>query len=276
MSGTFVGMPAFPRPPPATPSATPRCAATCATPPTPSATSAPRPSPNSPTGSSCARPASASRTTRCAISTTIWSSWRSRSPPPGAPCTGQPTRTRPTGSSPTWSEPPGRRRWSRSSRWPPRRSASTRRSPPKASTPTRPTSPSSSSSSATTGPRTSWSPPSTATGARSATSSASEMGSWGRPAPDGLTDDARRPRRGGPAAPAGEVPAGEGGRLGRQLHGRRHRHPGRLRVRGQRPHVPDPARDPDLGRRHREGRSPPGRTWRSSSRPCRAPRRPSG
>ena len=50
-------------------------------------------------GASCARRASGSRTTRCAISTAIWCSWRRRSRPRAAPCTGPPTPTRPTGSS---------------------------------------------------------------------------------------------------------------------------------------------------------------------------------
>ena len=57
---------------------------------------------------------------------------------------GQPDRR------PTWCGPRAPTRWSRSSRWPPRRSASTRRSRPPASPRTRPTWPSSSCSSATT------------------------------------------------------------------------------------------------------------------------------
>ena len=59
--------------------------------------------------------------------------------------------------------------------------------------------------------------------------------------------------RGGPAAPAREVPAREGRRLRRQLRGRRLRHAGRRRVRGQRADVPDAARGAGLGRGHREG-----------------------
>jgi L-lactate dehydrogenase complex protein LldF len=73
-----------------------------------------------------------------------------------------------------------------------------------------------------------------------------EMGAWGRPA---------RAGRGRPAAPAREVPAGPGRGVRGQLHGRGDRHPGGAGVRGERPDVPDPARDPDLRRRHREGRA---------------------
>ena len=68
------------RPPPKPYARHASCAATCATPPTPSAPSARRPSRSWPTGRSCARRAQRSRTTRCAISTTIWCSWRRRSP----------------------------------------------------------------------------------------------------------------------------------------------------------------------------------------------------
>lgn len=62
-----------------------------------------------------------------------------------------------------------------------------------------------------------------------------------------------RTRRGRPPSPPREVPAGQGRRLRRQLHGRRDRHPRRRRVRGQRPYVSDPPRNADLRRRHREG-----------------------
>ena len=81
------------------------------------------------------------------------------------------------------------------------------------------------------------------------------MGEWGRPAPEGPDRRPRRTGRGRPAAPAGEVPARQGRHLRRQLHGRRDRHPRRRGVRGQRPDVPDPPRDADLRRRHREGRA---------------------
>ena len=67
----------------------------------------------------------------------------------------------------------------------PQRGAGRRRASP----PTRPTWPSSSCSSATTCPRTSSSRPSTATAPRSATSSDARWADWGRPAPEGLTDD---------------------------------------------------------------------------------------
>lgn len=74
------------------------------------------------------------------------------------------------------------------------------------------------------------------------------------PAGPGRSDrQSRRAGRGGAAASAREVPARQGRRLRRELHGRRDRHPRRLRVRGQRPDVPDPARDADLRGRHREG-----------------------
>ena len=47
-------------------------------------------------------------------------------------------------------------------------------------------------------------------------------------------------------------------------------HAGRRRVRGQRPDVPDPARDADLGGRHREGAADLAATSRSSCSCCRA------
>ena len=53
----------------------------------------------------------------------IWTSSRRRSPRAAGWCTGRATPPRRTGSSPTWSGPPAPTRWSRSSRWPPRRSA---------------------------------------------------------------------------------------------------------------------------------------------------------
>ena len=78
---------------------------------------------------------------------------------------------------------------------------------------------------ATTCRRTSWSRRSTATGARSATSSSARWPRAGRPAPAGLTDEPARARRGRPAAPAREVPARQGRRLRRQLRRRRDRAP---------------------------------------------------
>ncbi|CAM5226124.1 lactate utilization protein B [Streptomyces violaceorubidus] len=62
----------------------------------------------------------------------------------------------------------------------------------------------------------------------------SEMGEWGRPAPEGLSGHPRRTRGSGPAAPAGEVPAGQGRHLRRQLRGGRDRHAGGRGVRRQR------------------------------------------
>ena len=56
-------------------------------------------------------------------------------------------------------------------------------------------------------------------------------------------------RRGRPPAPAREVPDRAGRRLRRELRDRRDRHDLRRRVRGQRPHVHDAARDAD----HRDG-----------------------
>ena len=80
-----------------------------------------------------------------------------------------------------------------------------------------------------------------------------------------LRDDARRrpgaDRRpaaaghGRPRAPARAVPPRPGGDQRRELRRRRDRHARRGRVRGQRPDVPDPARDADHRHGHREGRA---------------------
>ena len=80
------------------------------------------------------------------------------------------------------------------------------------------------------------------------------MGDVGRPAPDDLTDEPAVLAGAARAAPAREVPARQGRRQRRQLRRRRHRHARRGRVRGQRPDVPDPARGAGQRRRHREGR----------------------
>ena len=74
----------------------------------------------------------------------------------------------------------------------------------------------------------------------------------------------RRPRRADrrargagrrrPGAPARGVPARAGRHLGGQLRRRRDRHARRRGVRGQRPDVPDAARDPHHRHGHREGR----------------------
>ena len=84
---------------------------------------------------------------------------------------------------------------------------------------------------------------------------AREMATAGRPAP------ARPDRRPGRLAEAARLHLREKflrakvGRLRGELRCRRHRHPRRRRVRGQRPDVPDPARGARLRRRHREGRA---------------------
>src|SRR4051812_31728633 len=110
------------RTPPGTLSATGSCGPTWATRRRRSGPSGQRPSPRSPTGPSSARPAALSRPPRWRASMSCWSSWRPGSPNGAAPCTGPGTPTRPTGSSPTSYWPRAPTRWSRSSRWPPRRS----------------------------------------------------------------------------------------------------------------------------------------------------------
>ena len=78
-----------------------------------------------------------------------------------------------------------------------------------------------------------------------------------RPARAGRPD--RRPgraRRGRPAPPPREVPAGQGRDLRGELRGRRDRHGHGRRVRGQRPDVPDAARHAHHGHGHREARPP--------------------
>ena len=103
---------------------------------------------------------------------------------------------------------------------------------------------------------TSWCPRSTATGPRSARSSARRMGDVGRPAPDDLTDE--------PAVLAGAARQhlrekflrAKVAVVRRQLRRRRHRHARRGRVRGQRPDVPDPARGAGVA-------------WSASRRSCR-------
>ena len=102
------------------------------------------------------------------------------------------------------------------------------------------------------------------------------MAAAGRPAPDDAHRRAGRAGRGGAAAPAGEVPAGEGRRLGRQLRGRRDRHAGRRRVRGQRPDVPDPAGGAGLASSASRRWCRPGRTSTRCCGCCRAPRPASG
>ena len=102
------------------------------------------------------------------------------------------------------------------------------------------------------------------------------MADVGRPAPDDLTDE--------PAVLAAAARAhlrekflrARVARLRRQLRRRRDRHPGRRRVRGQRPDVPDPARGADQRGRHREGRARAGPTSTRCCGCCRARRPASG
>ena len=81
---------------------------------------------------------------------------------------------------------------------------------------------------------------------------------------------------GRPTAPAGEVPAGQGRRLRRELRGRGLRHSGGRGVRGQRPDVPDPARGAGVGGRDREGGADLGGPRRVPLGCCRGPRPGSG
>ena len=147
---------------------------------------------------------------------------------------------------------PGPPRWSRSSRWPPRRSASTTRWRPRASRPGRPTWPSSSSSWRTTGRSHILVPAIHRDRGEIREIFLREM-SGGRPAPAGLTDDpaalaeaarlhlrekffrARVAVCGANFAVAETGTVGGGG------------------VRGQRPDVPDAAADPGHRHGHREG-----------------------
>jgi len=103
-----------------------------------------------------------------------------------------------------------------------------------------------------------------------------EMGKVGRPAPDDLTDEPGPAGRGRPAAPATEVPPGQGRDLRCELRHRRDRDAGRRRERGQRTHVPDAAGDAHLRRRHRGNSCPASRISLPSCSCCRGPRPPSG
>ena len=88
------------------------------------------------------------------------------------------------------------------------------------------------------------------------------MAAAGKPAPADLTDEPVELAERGAAAPAREVPARQGRRLGSQLRGRGDRHAGGAGVRGQRADVPDPAGGAGLGGRHREGAAHVGRPRR--------------
>ena len=233
--------------PPARRSATPSCGTTSPTPPAPSATSGPGSSPRSRTGRSCASPEPRSRSARCATSTThlepleasLTAGGRDR---PLGPRRRRglrdrrPDRPRPRGRRGRQGQVDGHpgdrpqrgargRGHRRLGDRPRRADRAARRRPALA---------------------TSWCRRSTATGPRSARSSVAEMADVGRPAPDDLTDEPAVLAAAARAAPAREVPARQGRRLRRQLRRRRHRHPGRGRVRGQRPDVPDPARGAGL------------------------------
>ena len=85
-----------------------------------------------------------------------------------------------------------------------------------------------------------------------------------------------RAGRGGPAAPAGEVPARQGRGVRRELRRGRDRDAGGRRVRGQRPDVPDPARGAGLAWSGSRRWCRPGRTSTCSCGCCRAPRPASG
>ena len=82
-----------------------------------------------------------------------------------------------------------------------------------------------------------------------------EMGRVGRPAPVDLTDDPARLAEAARLHLREKFLRAKVGVTRRQLRRRRLRHPRRRRVRGQRPHVPDPPRGARVRRRHREGRA---------------------
>ena len=102
------------------------------------------------------------------------------------------------------------------------------------------------------------------------------MAAAGRPAPDDLTDDPAELADAARLHLREKFLRAKVGGLRRQLRRRRDRHPGRRRVRGQRPDVPDPARGAGLGGRHREGRADLAPTSTSSCGCCRARRPASG
>ena len=109
--------------------------------------------------------------------------------PAARPSTGRATPRRRARSSPRSRRPTASTRSSRSSRWPPRRSASTRRSRPRGSRRGRPTWPSSSCSSATTCPRHILVPAIHRNRAEIREIFLRRMADVGRPAPDDLTDE---------------------------------------------------------------------------------------
>ena len=80
-----------------------------------------------------------------------------------------------------------------------------------------------------------------------------EMGTVGRPAPDDLTDDPARLAEAARLHLREKFLRAKVGVSGANFAIADTGHPRRRRVRGQRPDVPDPARDAHLGRRHREG-----------------------
>ena len=221
-----------------------------------------RSSTSSPTGRPCATGAARSRTRLAPTRRALLRFESRRSLRRRRPCTGRATPTRPTRSSPTWSGRPARPRSSRSSRWRPRRSASTRPS-------RRPGITAFETDLAELivqlGRRqalaTSWCPRSTATAARSATSSWRQC----RTCTADLTDEPAELADGRPRCICGDkFLTAKVAVSGANFAVADDRHAGRRRVRGQRTDVPDPARDTDHRHGHREAACRPGTTSRSS------------
>ena len=240
------------RTPPATRWPTPSCAATSATPPRPSAPSGPRSSPSCPTGRSCATPARRSRPTTMA---------RLRRAPGAAGGAGhRPRRHRALGARRQRGQRdrhrPGagdrrRPRSSRSSRWPPRRSGSTRRWRRRAS-------PRYETDLAELIVQLGHDKPSHILVPAIHRNRAEIREIFLREMPGvdpDLTDEPRRLAMAARAHLREKFLRAKVGDLRRQLRRRRDRHAAGGRVRGQRPDVPDAARDADHRHGHREGRA---------------------
>ena len=168
----------------------------------------------------------------------------------GGTSTGPGMPTRPTRSSPSSSWRRGSARWSRSSPWSPRRSGSTR--------PSRPGITANETDLAELIVQLGHDKPSHILVPAIHRNRAEVREIFLREMPGVDRRPDRRPAgaghgRAGP--PEAEVPHRQGRRQRRQLRRRRHRHAARRRVRGQRPDVPDPARDADHRDGHREGRA---------------------